>query len=436
MLSGYPESTRLELQQAVARGLDPGSPWIEKVAKKEETVRRELWNPSRTTVERLTGCTLSASNWGEIRRLWWKLQKDTGENAELDSTSCISSDGTSIFSEGSQVGGSDVQSEDGEYHVKSEAIPTEPFRGNVFEYYANLLDAISEVSGPPIRRMMREELESAQSDLGIQIPEPAVRQFMRQAFMLFHSPDPLPYPGENADGFSKSFKDHVFSWLKTPADISSLNFSRVTMAGMTRLRAGTFDDSERFYTQLATAITWLALDAGFTRNVTLTIQCADPTQASIGTYTLQLKRSNCQPDKPFFDPLTRNCVNFCPEGFYRNLVSQRCSRCNTNCKVCTGLLSCKMCVPDDVEFVYVMQPDGKCQAQVNHIYARYRWWCLGLGVLLVFLVLFGCVGICTFCCSRSGKAGEKKDRRRYFEDDLEEDKQLLQFPPGRRLGRY
>lgn len=208
------------------------------------------------------------------------------------------------------------------------------------------------------------------------------------------------------------------------------------LTGSRRLDEGTASHQSSGEVQYQDATANFMLDAGFTRDVTVTIQCADPTQASIGTYTLQLKRSNCQPDKPFFDPQTRNCVNFCPEGFYRNLVSQRCSRCNTNCKVCTGLLSCKMCVPDDVEFVYVMQPDGKCQAQVNHIYARYRWWCLGLGVLLVFLVLFGCVGICTFCCSRSGKAGEKKDRRRYFEDDLEEDKQLLQFPPGRRLGRY
>ncbi|CAE7365192.1 unnamed protein product [Symbiodinium natans] len=188
--------------------------------------------------------------------------------------------------------------------------------------------------------------------------------------------------------------------------------------------------------QYKDAVANFMLDVGFTRNITITIQCADPTQASIGTYTLKIMRGNCPAEKPFFEPQTRRCVNFCPEGFYRNELSRRCSRCNTNCKVCTGLLSCKMCLPDDAEFAYVMQPDGKCEGQVNHIYARYRWWCLGLGILLAFLVCIGCAGICTFCCSRAGKPAEKKDRRRYFQEDLEEDKQLIQYPPGRRLGRY
>lgn len=94
------------------------------------------------------------------------------------------------------------------------------------------------------------------------------------------------------------------------------------------------------------------LDIGYSRQLTLTIQCADPTQASIGTYTLNVERGNCPEERPYFDPLKRSCVNFCPEGFYRNDLDGRCSRCNTNCKVCTGLLHCKMCLPDDVQYAY------------------------------------------------------------------------------------
>lgn len=181
------------------------------------------------------------------------------------------------------------------------------------------------------------------------------------------------------------------------------------------------------------------LDVGYAREVTLTIQCADPTQASIGTYTLRVERGNCPEERPYLEPLKRKCVNFCPEGFYRNDLDRRCSRCNTNCQVCTGLLHCKMCLPDDVQFTYVIQPDGKCEAQTNHLYARYKWWCAGFGILLFFLASFGCAGICTWCHagpSRSSSGRSKPDRRRYFEDELEEDKQLLQFPPGRRLAGY
>ncbi|CAK9060897.1 unnamed protein product, partial [Durusdinium trenchii] len=178
------------------------------------------------------------------------------------------------------------------------------------------------------------------------------------------------------------------------------------------------------------------LDVGHKRSVTMTIQCADPTQASIGTYTLELQRGSCPPQRPYFEPDKRKCVNFCPEGFYRNDLDERCSRCNDNCKVCTGLLTCKMCVPDDVQYTYVIQPDGKCEAQANHIYARYKWWCAGFALLLLFLVCFGCAGICTLCHAPRKGAASKPERRRYFEDDLEEDKQLLQYPPGRRLGGY
>ena len=229
MLSGYPVSTRQELQLAVARGLDPRMPWIENVAKNVETVRRVFKTPSHAAVERLTGCTLTLDEWEKVRHLWWKLRKDTDEKTKgaLDSISC---EGPSVFSEGSQFGGSDAQSEGGEYHVELEAIHVEPFRGNVFEDYASLRDTISEVHGLPIRVMMRASLEFAQSHLGIEISELAVRQFMRQTLTAFHSDEGLPFPDEDVDvdiGFNSQYMDHVFSWLTTPADISSLRFEDV-----------------------------------------------------------------------------------------------------------------------------------------------------------------------------------------------------------------
>mmetsp|Transcript_6115 Transcript_6115/g.11024 ORF Transcript_6115/g.11024 Transcript_6115/m.11024 type:complete len:484 (+) Transcript_6115:140-1591(+) len=141
------------------------------------------------------------------------------------------------------------------------------------------------------------------------------------------------------------------------------------------------------------------VDIGFTRTIELTVQCADATQANIGAYKLKVHRPGCSPESPFFDPVKRMCVNFCPSGFYRNRETHRCSKCNTNCKVCTNLLHCEMCVPDTADYNYVVQPDGRCQAIANHLFKKYRWWCIGLATLLGFLVLIGCVGICQLCCS-------------------------------------
>ncbi|CAK9103061.1 Uncharacterized protein SCF082_LOCUS48153 [Durusdinium trenchii] len=110
-----------------------------------------------------------------------------------------------------------------------------------------------------------------------------------------------------------------------------------------------------------------------------------------------------------------------------------------------------MCVPDDVQYTYVIQPDGKCEAQANHIYARFASAALGSALSAMrrakagrrgpdrpFLELLKLMGrsirflfqqqkhvsvLMEFCIFKG---------RRYFEDDLEEDKQLLQYPPGRR----
>lgn len=140
------------------------------------------------------------------------------------------------------------------------------------------------------------------------------------------------------------------------------------------------------------------VDVGFTRTLELTVQCADATQANIGIYRLEVIRPGCVHERPFFDPSKKACVNFCPSGFYRNQETHRCSQCNTHCKVCSGLLQCQMCDPDNAEYSYMVQPDGQCLQVANHLFKKYRWWCVGLGTLLALLVLIGCVGFCQLCC--------------------------------------
>merc|ERR1712125_4557 len=120
-------------------------------------------------------------------------------------------------------------------------------------------------------------------------------------------------------------------------------------------------------------------------------------------------------------------------GYYRNRETHRCSHCNENCKSCTGLLECYMCKPDTADFTYVIQQSsGKCQAIPNHLFKQYRWWCVGLGILLLFLILIGCAGLCTFCCS--GNSSKAKGMVRTYDSDDEDE-----FPAnhaGRKLGRY
>ncbi|CAE8609140.1 unnamed protein product [Polarella glacialis] len=190
--------------------------------------------------------------------------------------------------------------------------------------------------------------------------------------------------------------------------------------------------------QFQDAASSFMLDIGFTRTVELTVQCADATQASIGTYTLTIARPDCIPATPFFEPKTRRCVNFCPSGFYRNAEAKRCSQCNTNCEVCAGLLTCHMCRPNTADYSYVIQPDGKCKAIVNHIFKKYLWWCVGLGVLLAFLLLIGCVGICQFCCS--GPTSKSGGPRLYDSDSDDGPPRGKHLAPAqaqtRKLGMY
>lgn len=189
--------------------------------------------------------------------------------------------------------------------------------------------------------------------------------------------------------------------------------------------------------QFRTATLDFLLDVGFSRSVELTVQCADPTQASIGTYTLHITRPGCEAERPFFNPEKKVCVNFCSSGYYRNRETHRCSMCNENCKICSNLLTCDMCLPDSEDFTYVIQPDGKCRAVENHLFKKYQWWCVGLGVLLTFLLLIGCCGVVQYCCS-----GDKSSKRtgsfaHFYDSDSDDDHHAGKYhrAPGR-LGRY
>lgn len=177
------------------------------------------------------------------------------------------------------------------------------------------------------------------------------------------------------------------------------------------------------------------LDVGFVRTIQLTVQCADPTQASIGAYVLHVARPGCTLKRPYFDPEKHVCVNFCTSGYYRNHQTHRCSRCNDNCKICSGLLECQMCAPDTADFSYAIQPDGKCRAMENHLFRRYRWWCAGLGVLLLFLVSIGICGFVQLWCSKPRDKSARFTRLNDTDSD-ERDDDLPRYAGGSRFARY
>jgi hypothetical protein len=181
------------------------------------------------------------------------------------------------------------------------------------------------------------------------------------------------------------------------------------------------------------------VDVGFTRKITLTVQCADAAQGNIGAYRLTVTRPSCTQEKPYFEPQKRTCVNFCPSGFYKHVVMGRCAKCNTNCLECDSLEKCQMCKPDTPDYEYLVQPDGSCRAYTNHIFKKYQWWCAGLAVCLFFLVLVGCAGICQVCCAAPDNS--YKTFRTYSDSD-EETQLYAQGQPqrravgGGRLGKY
>lgn len=176
------------------------------------------------------------------------------------------------------------------------------------------------------------------------------------------------------------------------------------------------------------------IDVGFTRQLTLTVQCADPTQANIGTYSLTVVRPGCPAGAPFYDPSKSFCVNNCPAGYYRNKEISRCSQCNTNCEICTSLLECRMCKPDTADYSYIIQPDGSCRRDANHIFKKYWWWCVGFGVFLAFLLCIGMIGICQCICGAGNK--RRNTSSAMYEMDSEDDDDEVEFATRSNLKGY
>jgi len=151
------------------------------------------------------------------------------------------------------------------------------------------------------------------------------------------------------------------------------------------------------------------VDDGFGRRITITVQSADPTQATIGTYVLNVRRPACPPDRPYFRASQNMCVNNCGTGEYQDDKLMRCTQCNTNCHVCTSFIHCKLCIPDDPDYTYTLQADGTCTAHVNHLFQQYMWWFVASALSLVMLMCFGCAGLLSLCGRKSFAADSDSD---------------------------
>lgn len=145
------------------------------------------------------------------------------------------------------------------------------------------------------------------------------------------------------------------------------------------------------------------MDAGFSRRVTLTIESADPMEARVDTYTLDVRRESCTAAKPFYDPISRTCVTNCPDRYYMNVDIDRCSECNTNCRVCVSLLQCELCYKDNEHSEYLLLDDGSCRERKTSLLDKYYWWCMSFAIFVGFLLLIGvasvCQCLCSLCCS-------------------------------------
>merc|ERR1719421_692027 len=170
------------------------------------------------------------------------------------------------------------------------------------------------------------------------------------------------------------------------------------------------------------------VDVGFMRKITLVIESADPTQANIDRYEIQLNRTGCSVAKPFFDPTAKACVISCPTAYYRNERINRCSKCNTNCVVCSGLLTCDMCRSDSINNIYVLRQDGSCQAVPNKIFETYRWWSIGLAGLAVLVLLLLLGALCQCIC------GRRRNVVHSYESDSDSDTDLRDLGMHGRMG--
>lgn len=148
------------------------------------------------------------------------------------------------------------------------------------------------------------------------------------------------------------------------------------------------------------------VDVGRLRHVALTIESADPMQARVDTYHLDVQREPCSSATPFFDPSSGKCVIHCSQHTYANSAASRCSYCNKNCAVCSSLTHCELCLKDTLHQTYRIRQDGSCEDVHAAFLKKYFWWCASLGLFAVLLVCMGtccvCQCLCSCCCpSRS-----------------------------------
>jgi len=172
-----------------------------------------------------------------------------------------------------------------------------------------------------------------------------------------------------------------------------------------RLDASAGTGEFQFFEQAARFL----LDDGFGRRVTITVQSADPTQATIGTYVLNVRRPACPPDRPYYHAVKNMCVNNCGTGEYQDDNLRRCIQCNMNCHVCDTFTRCKLCVPDTPDYTYQLEADGTCSAHVNHLFQQYRWWFIISAVSLAMLICFGCAGLMSLCQRKSFAADSSSE---------------------------
>merc|ERR1719409_2013707 len=128
------------------------------------------------------------------------------------------------------------------------------------------------------------------------------------------------------------------------------------------------------------------IDVGFTRRLTLTVQSTDPEVRERGAYIVDVIRPGCTTSRPLYDPISMACVVHCTSGYYPNIESNRCSKCNTNCAVCQNIMECQLCKEDTLDFKYIVLPDGSCSRVSNSLLARWMWWAAGLGVFFGLLM--------------------------------------------------
>lgn len=148
------------------------------------------------------------------------------------------------------------------------------------------------------------------------------------------------------------------------------------------------------------------VDHGHSRQVTITLKSSDSMNEREGTYLIDVEREGCNSSKPVYDPLAQACVINCGQSFYKNPDLNRCSRCNTNCRICSSLTHCELCRPDTAAFNYAVQRDGSCLGVESSILAKYFWWCVSVAMFLGLLALMGLIFLCQClfdCCCPSGR---------------------------------